>query len=210
MPKRGSAQLLLLSFRSRAALGVGALAAVLVLGLGWFFHSSDDFPVLTKTGLTQLIREAAWEHALAGSPEEPWPWENATPAPNPKVSQLGLSAAVLGGAAASKDENLSLEPPKSGKGHAAHAARPRISDVEIGDRITVTNADGASRSYRVTGRRVVDPHLAESEPKSNDGQMALVTCSPLDPLLASSLRLVIQANETDTPAPREPSAEQKL
>ena len=204
MPKRGSVQLLLLSFRSRASLGLGALAAVFIVAPGWFFHSQDDFPVLTKTGLAQVIREAAWEHALAGSPDEPWPWENASQSTTAKVSQLGLSAAVFGGARSSKDEGLSLESPRPGKRHTAHASRPKLSGVEVGDRITVTTADGSSRSYKVTGSRVVDPHLAESEPKPGDADMALVTCSTLDPLLANSLRLIIEAIKTD------PQAEQKL
>jgi hypothetical protein len=205
MPKRGSVQLLLLSFRSRASLGLGALAAVFIVAPGWFFHSQDDFPVLTKTGLAQVIREAAWEHALAGSPDEPWPWENASQSTTAKVSQLGLSAAVFGGARSSKDEGLSLESPRPGKRHTAHASRPKLSGVEVGDRITVTTADGSSRSYKVTGSRVVDPHLAESEPKPGDADMALVTCSTLDPLLANSLRLIIEAIKTDSQ-----SAEQKL
>jgi len=206
MPKRGSAQLLLLSFPTRAALGLGAFAAVISLGLGWFFHISEDFPVLTKIGLAQVIREAAWEHALAGLPEEPWPWENAQAA-NPKVPQLGLSAAVVG--AANSDDRLSLEPPKPGKSNAAHFARRKVSGVEVGDRITVTAPDGSSRSYKVTGQRVVDPHLAETEPKPDDAGVSLVTCSTLDPLLASSLRLIIQAIRTERAAPGA-TAEQKL
>jgi hypothetical protein len=208
MPKRGSAQLLLLSFRACRALGWRALAAIIVAGLGWFFHSEDNFPDLTKTGLAQVIRQAAWEHALAGLPEAPWPWE-AAQAENPKVSQLGLSAAVLGGATANNDDTLSLEP-KLPKGHAGHALRPKVSGVEIGDRITVTAPDGSSRSYKVTGRRVVDPHLAETGPKAEGAEMALVTCSTLDPLLASSLRLIIEAIKTEPPASPERSAEQKL
>jgi Sortase domain len=208
MPKRGSAQLLLLSFRTRAALGLGAFAAVISLGLGWFFHSSEDFPGLTKIGLAQVIRDAAWEHALAGLPEEPWPWANAQAA-NPKVPQLGLSAAVVGGATANGDDRLSLEPPKPAKSNAAHSARRKVSGVEVGDRITVTAPDGSSRSYKVTGQRVVDPHLAETEPKPDDAGVSLVTCSTLDPLLASSLRLIIQAIRTEPAAPGA-SAEQKL
>jgi len=207
MPKRGSAQLLLLSFRTRAALGLGAFAAVISLGLGWFFPISENFPVLTKIGLAQVIREAAWEHALAGLPEEPWPWENAQAA-NPKVPQLGLSAAVSG-ATANSDDRLSLESPKPGKSNAVHFARRKVSGVEVGDRITVTAPDGSSRSYKVTGQPVVDPRLAETEPKPEDAGVSLVNCSTLDPLLASSLRLIIQAIGTKPAAPGA-TAEQKL
>ena len=207
MPKRGSAQLLLLSFRTRAALGLGAFAAVISLGLGWFFPISENFPVLTKIGLAQVIREAAWEHALAGLPEEPWPWENAQAA-NPKVPQLGLSAAVSG-ATANSDDRLSLESPKPGKSNAVHFARRKVSGVEVGDRITVTAPDGSSRSYKVTGQPVVDPRLAETERKPEDAGVSLVNCSTLDPLLASSLRLIIQAIGTKPAAPGA-TAEQKL
>ena len=80
----------------------------------------------------------------------------------------------------------------------------------VGDRITVTTADGASRDYRVTARRVVDPHLAQSEAGPSDVDATLVTCLPLDPLLASSLSLVIQATKLDPAAQTEADPEQKL
>ncbi len=89
-------------------------------------------------------------------------------------------------------------------------ARTKLSEVGVGDRITVTTADGASRIYKVTGRRVVDPHLAETNSGPSDADTTLVTCLPLDPLLASTLRLVIQATTDDAPAPPEPRPEQKL
>jgi hypothetical protein len=43
-----------------------------------------------------------------------------------------------------------------------------------------------------------------------DADPTLVTCLPLDPLLASSLRLVIQAIKTEPPAPTASRPEQKL
>ncbi len=88
--------------------------------------------------------------------------------------------------------------------------RTKLSEVGVGDRITVTTADGSSRVYRVTGRRVVDPHLAETKSGPSDDDATLVTCLPLDPLLASSLRLVIQATTIDPPAAPDPRPEQKL
>ena len=44
----------------------------------------------------------------------------------------------------------------------------------------------------------------------SDADIALVTCSPLDPFVANSLRLIIQAIKVDPPAAPAPSAEQKL
>ena len=69
MSRRGSAQLLLLFFRSRARLGwtLGAIVGVLVVaGL----QAGGDFPILTRLGIAQMIRQSAWHQALAGLPEQ--------------------------------------------------------------------------------------------------------------------------------------------
>ena len=84
-----------------------------------------------------------------------------------------------------------------------------ISDVAIGDSITFTAADGATCVYRVTGRRVVDPHLAEGEAERADGGTSPFICSPLD-------RLILQAAEgaltggKPPPAPQAADNQQKL
>jgi hypothetical protein len=208
MSRRGSAQLLLLFFRSRKVLGwtMGMIAGVLlVAGL---IQSGGDFPLLTRTGLAQVLRQSAWQHALVGLPEQAaWPWTDAPAAATVEVPRLGLSASVV------KEQHSSeeiLERPQPVSGETSHAPRQELSEVGVGDRITVTSADGSSRVYRVTGRRVVDPHLAETETGPLDGDATLVTCLPLDPLLASSLRLVIQATKVEPPAPPTPGPEQKL
>ncbi len=122
------------------------------------------------------------------------------------MPRLGLSASVDQGerarAARRRSQPVAGEDP--------HLPRTKLSEVGVGDRITVTTSDGASRDYRVTGRKVVDPHLAETESAPPDVDATLVTCLPLDPLLASSLRLVIQATKVDPPAAPEPDPEQKL
>ena len=210
MPKRGSAQLLLLSFRPRARLGWGVLAGAIILVSALLLQTGGEFPLMTRTGLAQLVRQSAWDHALAGLPEELWPWENSSQLTTPQVPRLGLSAAVLEETSPGKDASSILEAPKSAESKNAHASHTKLGNVKVGDRITVTAPDGSSRVFKITGRRVVDPHLAETEPEPSDADMALVTCSPLDPLLASSLRLVIQAIKIDPPAPSKASAEQKL
>jgi hypothetical protein len=136
-------------------------------------------------------------------PEAAWPWADAAAANDGKVPSLGLSAAV------GKDAETVIETPKPA-GDDGQEPHTKLSEVGVGDRITVTTADGSSRVYRVTGRRVVDPHLADTESGPLDGDPTLVTCLPLDPLLASSLRLVIQATTAEPPAPPEPRPEQKL
>jgi sortase A len=211
MSRRGSAQLLLLFFRPRSRLGwtLGAIAGVLVVA--GLLQAGGDFPLLTRTGLAQVLRQSAWQHALAGLPEPaPWPWAATPPATTAKVPRLGLSASVVKEGSPSKDEGAAIEPPQPASGEDPRAPRTKLSEVGVGDRITVTTADGSSRVYRVTGRRVVDPHLAETDSGPSDADTTLVTCLPLDPLLASTLRLVIQATKDDLPAPSEPRPEQKL
>lgn len=204
MSRRGSAQLLLLSFRSRARLGwtLGAIVSVsVVAGL---LQAGGDFPLLSRLGVAQMIRQSVWNHALAGLPERPpWPWADEAAVSDGKVPSLGLSAAV------GKDAETVVEPSQPAADEPQEP-RTKLSDVGVGDRITVTTADGSSRVYRVTGRRVVDPHLADTESGPLDGDPTLVTCLPLDPLLASSLRLVIQATTAEPQAPPEPRPEQKL
>jgi hypothetical protein len=204
MSRRGSAQLLLLSFRSRARLGwtLGAIVSVsVVAGL---LQAGGDFPLLSRLGVAQMIRQSVWHHALAGLPEQPpWPWADEAAASDGKVPSLGLSAAV------GKDAETAVESFQP-VADDRQEPRTKLSDVGVGDRITVTTADGSSRVYRVTGRRVVDPHLADTESGPLDADPTLVTCLPLDPLLASSLRLVIQATTAEPPARPEPRPEQKL
>ena len=195
MSRRGSAQFLLLFLRSRARLGwtLGAIVGVLVVA--GLIQAGGDFPILSRTGLAQMIRQSAWHQALANMPEQvTWPWADSPTATDGTVPLLGLSAAV--GTAA----DTVIEPSQPA---ADHRGQPhnKLTEMGIGDRITLTAADGSSRVYRVTGCGVVDPHLADTESGPLDGDPTLVTCLPLDPLL------VIQAEPPASPAQR---PEQKL
>lgn len=208
MSIRGSARFLLLFFSGRAMLAWGIGAAVGALALAGLAQSGTGFTLLDRTGLGQFVHQRAWERALAGhSAMEPWPWEDPSLVATTKVPQLGMSAAVL--------ESLSDQRRHSDAGlpHAGVelSKSAEVGNVAIGDRITVTKSDGSSSVYRVTGRRVVDPHLAESELPGEEDNTALVACSPLDAFVAGSMRVIIQATEPDqaTPEPT-PGDEQKL
>jgi hypothetical protein len=210
MPLRGSAQLLLLFFRSRAGLGwlLGAIGGVLIAAA--LLLAGGAFSIVTRTGLAQLIRQSAWQHALAGMPEQAWPWADTAPAPEANVPRLGLSAAIGKGDSSDNGEGTVIEPIERATGRPKPELRTKLGEVGVGDRITVTAADGTSHVYRVTGAKVVDPYLWESDSAKYDVDPTLVTCLPLDPLLASSLRLIIQATNVDPPAPPAPKPQQKL
>jgi sortase A len=206
MPKRGSVQLLLLSFRARARLWwkIGAsLALAVLIGLT---QMGDRLPLLERTGIAQLLRQSAWQQALLGHMEQAaWPWEDTTFVPSAKVPRLGVSAAVIVGAGEGGEAWLGALP-----GAELGKSDKDLRDVAVGDRFTLTAADGSSHVYRVTGRRVIDPHLEESDPGLGDEEVSLVTCWPLDPCVAGSLRLVIQATPDKPAVTPKPSAEQDL
>jgi hypothetical protein len=163
---------------------------------------------MERTGLAKELRQSAWKKALAGQAQQtPWPWQDESFVTATSVPRLGLSAAILKG-----DETPSLSSePKAPSGVRDGKPGTELSDVEVGDNITVTSAHGSSRTYRVTGRRVVDPHLAETdEPDLTGGEIMSVTCWPLGPLVAGTLRLVIQATEVNQDSVPEQDTEQKL
>jgi hypothetical protein len=209
MPIRGSAQFLLLFFRSRPKLGWSVGGTALILMLATLLQAGGDFPLMTRSGLAQLIRQSAWEHALAGLPEQaPWPWAEPSAAASGGVSQLGLSAAVIKEGSPGETEGTAIQPLQRTSGQDPHLADTRFGEVGVGDRITVTTADGASQVYRVTGRKVIDPHLAEVARDAPEDATEFANCLP--PEVANSLSLIIQATKGEPPAPHEPRPEQKL
>ena len=204
MPKRGSVQFLLLSFRPRAMLGWGIGAAVVILLLVGLIQFRTGFPLLEKGGFAQAVRQSVWEQALAGQSQlERWPWEdvsvNMSLVPAAKVPRLGLSAAIV--------KHVVPEPASSAPRHTARAKASRdaaslgdvvLSDVTIGDSITFTAADGAICVYLVTGRRVVDPHLTDGEAERTD---SLFSCGPLERLIIDAAQGALIDGEAQ-PAPQ--------
>jgi hypothetical protein len=194
MPLRGSVQFLLLSLRPRATLGLGFGVAAVGLLLVSLIPLKEDFPLFEKTGVPQALRQSVWDRALSGqSGAERWPWEdvsvNMSLAPGAAVPRLGLSATLLkqdadGTPAAAKPHRVAgvrAHKPAAAQGDIALGDAP--GGVKIGDSITFTAADGAICVYRVTGHRVVDPHIAETELGPVDGTVALFDGGELEDLI---------------------------
>jgi len=214
MPLRGSVQLLLLFLRARATRVVGLGAAALGLLLIGAVQLNGVLPSLGKDGFAQALRQSVWAQALAVQDQSEfahWPWEDLTAnmslAPTAKVPRLGLSAALLDAPALSG-------PVSPAPGRTARVETERkaigdqiqgdvaLGDVTIGDSITFTAADGEICVYRVSGRRVVDPHLAESEAEGFGGEAALFECGPLE-------NLIMQATQGEPKVVPEPADEQR-
>ena len=106
-------------------------------------------------------------------------------------------------------KTVSNAPPRD---HAAQGREQQgdvaLSDVTIGDSSTFTGTDGATCVYQVTGRRVVDPHLAASEAERFDGEASLFECSPLESPIMQATQGAAQVEPTAPVAPG--GAQQKL
>ncbi len=216
MPLRGSVQLLLLSPRRRVArrAGVGTAVAVLLLAAAAQFQHA--LPPIGEDGFVQALRQSVWKRVLADQTHAtPWPWQdlstNMSRAPGATVPRLGLSATlrdhvVSEPASPAPDgrttKTVSNAPPRD---HAAQGREQQgdvaLSDVTIGDSITFTGTDGATCVYQVTGRRVVDPHLAASEAERFDGEASLFECSPLESLIMQATQGAAQVEPTAPVAP---------
>lgn len=204
MPKRGSAQLLLLFFRARARW----LGAVLS-GLALLCLLHGEGPGL-KSGIAHSLRQSAWRHALAGEPaQQPWPWDGATPTAKSPVPRLGLSAVVLTDSEWQPRPSERAGPRKAGPRAAANASDSHLAlgDVALGDP-SVTAGKGLKRIERVTAPGPIDPCPAAAIAPEADPH--LLTCTPLDPSMASALRLIIDAAHSDASATTAPVPEQKL
>jgi hypothetical protein len=189
---------------------MGVIALVLVLTV--LLQAGGEVPFTTRAGLAQFLRQSAWQHALAGLPEQaPWPWaDDASSVTAPPVSQLGVSASVGTDSESDATDGSIIEPVERASAEDPHLAPKVLRHISVGDRITVTGSDGSSQVYRVTGRKVVDPHLAESGSTEPDDHSLLASCPRLDRALADTLKLVIQATRIGPPASPESRPEQKL
>lgn len=208
--------------RFAAKLGFGACATVAVL-----FAASEvrnAFPTMNESGFARSLRQSAWTEALSGqSVAEAWPWQNLSARmsrlQSAPVHRLGLSASLrdtstdagsLGHANVTPIEN------DAAVAHAGAMARSMEGDIAlgdvgsgtvgIGDSITFTASDGATCIYRVTGRPVVDPHLAPGAAEGAQGEAGLFVCSPLESLIMRATR---QAQE-GLPSPEPADNQRKL
>lgn len=199
---RGPAQLLL----SAGKRGLRLAAIASIAGLIALIYSGTYREA--KTGLAQIVRQSAWQHALSGEPAaNPWPWESGPweggpRAGNPKVVRLGLSAAV--NAAVSDD---ALDRRKLNIRRLSDRYDPHLiaDDVAVG--VTVTATHGERQACNVWGRPLADPHLA-SDIQAEGGDGAV--CALPNTTKAGTLRHFIDATNGTPKATFQTDGEQKL
>lgn len=167
--------------------------AVLLMGAG-IVLTFDGVRLKLKAALAQHLMARAWVQAQTGDSEaKPWPWADIHPAAKLTFLRLDQSYIVLSG---TSGEALAFGPGLTQlPGGATLIAGHRdshfrvLKDIEIGDEIILTPAQGPARHYRITQTAVTGPEAQlPAEPV-----LALVTCWPFDALSEASERLVVMA-----------------
>ena len=185
--------------RARLALGIVLLAAGL-------WQVGGGLWVFAKAVVAQELLEHAWDRARAGEDRpRPWPWADVWPAARLEVPRLGLSRIVLEGASGSA---LAFGPGRTvvetGPGRPGHTMLSGhrdthfrfLADLETGDGLVLTEADGARHRYRVTGTAVV--HVDDARLTLGDTPtLVLTTCYPFDAIRPGGpLRYLVLAERT--------------
>jgi len=183
------------------------LAIVLVVGGSLLLGSGLYLPA--KAALAQILMRQAWSET-GFDPVRPWPWAATWPVARLRVPALGVDQIVLAG-----DEGAALA---FAPGHVDGTAPPGepgntvlaghrdtvfafLGRLRLGDELDLESADGARRSYTVTGTRVVDEHDTRVLDPTAEPTLSLVTCYPLDGTRPGGpLRYVVTASATNDPS----------
>jgi len=192
MPERGPVQFLLHFLRLRPARGWKIGLAVALVATLALLPGEESLYQKAKSGLAQSLRQAAWNHALAGEPEpKPWPWDS-TPAVTSVVPRLGLSAAVQ------CDENAKIPEQIS---------EPARKPVGIDARDPHLASDDSGIAEDVAGAELFVEEDREDqlwEPGAPTPTAApLGDCSPLDSAIPGALHLMIEAIQGNRTTPAE-------
>jgi sortase A len=182
-----------------AALAFGGLV---LIGQGAYIHA--------KAVLAQILLERAFAQTLAtGQDVKPWSWADTWPVARVSFPRIHKSAIVLNG---SSGQALAFGPgqvertPQAGeRGTAIYSAHRDthfdfLGDVAIGDVIEVTRRDGKQLRFRVTRTSVVRYDASGIDVAAEGRRLVLVTCWPLDSIVAGPLRYLVHAELIEDPA----------
>ena len=188
--------------RGTAARLCGMLFVVCVAAGLWQF--GQGVYIHAKANLAQYLIADAWSKTLAGQRAvKPWPWADTWPVARIDAPVVGERLYVLEGA---NGRAIAFGP-----GHVQGTPLPGTSGNSVigghrdthfaflrrlksGDELKVQRADGAWRSYRVSGSTVVDRTDVYVTRNSGPTRLTLVTCWPFDAVRAGGpARYVVTA-----------------
>jgi sortase A len=177
--------------------GLLALFGAWQLGQAGWIHA--------KAELATVLIERAWDNVRGGDAEaRPWPWADTWPVARLQVPRLDVDLFVLAGASG---RTIAFGP-----GHMGGTALPGgvgtsvivghrdthfrfLSELNLGDRLTVTDANGRRHAYRVGDTRIVDSRTTRLR-LGAEPALVLMTCYPFDAVMPGGpLRYLVFADE---------------
>jgi sortase A len=171
------------------------VAGLILIGDGAYIHA--------KAWLAQVLLERAFDRSLAtGQPVKPWSWADTWPIARIEVKRIGASTIALAGtsgqALAFGAGHLDQSVEAGERGIAVYAAHRDthfrfLRNVAIGDVIEITRSDGRNFRYRADLSRVVRFDNSGIDPATQDFELVLTTCWPLDAVVPGPERYVLHA-----------------
>ncbi len=211
----------------RRLAGFGIAILMLLVGAA---SLGDGVYIKAKAGVAQVLLERAWVKTLsvganANSQQKrrvkPWPWADVWPVAKISVPGLGRQAIVLSGVSGQAMafgpglmDGLSNPGEPGLSVIAAHRDTHFrfLEEIDIGERVDVTNAGGELTSYEIIETRIVDARRSGLDPRDflDDGvqwsdnekptsTLALVTCYPFNATKRGPLRFVALARPLRQP-----------
>lgn len=176
------------------------LIGALIAGVIGIWSLGDGLYIKAKAEVAQHLLERSWQATLDGDERvKPWPWADMWPAFRIKAENQGGSLIALEGASG---EALSFGPgwlsgtPRPGQPGLSIIAAHKdthfafLEHIAVGDRVTVTTADGALNRFEIEETRIVNAQASGLDPFTPGTRLALVTCYPFGIRQQGPLRFV--------------------
>lgn len=151
-----------------------------------------------KARLAQHLISQAWRQTLQQqAPVKPWSWADTWPVARLRWQDVDLYVlAGVNGAALPFGPGMDMQVNDNTRLIAGHRDThfAFLADIQVEDRLTLTDMQGRETHYRIQSRQVMDSRITSLPTGGNSPTLLLVTCYPFDALRARGpLRLVIRA-----------------
>ncbi|MEM6903122.1 MAG: class GN sortase [Pseudomonadota bacterium] len=183
--------------------------AVLCVATGLLFMAEATM-IKAKAWLGPILLRDAWAKTLQhGLPEKPWSWADIHPAARLQVPGHNIDLIVLNNSSGealtwgpglwSPPTNAAGRPNPIITGHRdTHLAF--LSDIAVGERLSLTGTDGQTRHYVTKQTQVVDIRQDAVQQPAGSNWLLLATCYPfggIDP--GTPERFLVWAELVDPP-----------
>jgi sortase A len=192
-----------MTLNNKSTLRKTARTACIALSLIGVAAAASGAIVPVKAGISQFLLNQAYEAGVAsGQPQKPWGGADMKPIGKISVARLGVSEIILdAGSREAMRAGPTLMPGSAGLGDlgtsiiAAHRDThfAFLKDLQVGDTLDVSNANGITATYRVTRMQVVDAGAFTIPARLDHSELALATCYPFGSVRGGTKRYVVHA-----------------